>query len=103
MWNALAFPYERRSVPVQPVHVDQLPPEVRRVVKQVVLNLRFSDTPHIQPAEHLPCDAYGAAYVDVTGTEVRPVPGKEEEYADEYDELAENYKARYRVQPPPQT
>jgi hypothetical protein len=99
MWNALAFPYERQSIPTRTVHVDKLPPDVRRVVKQVVLKVRYSDTPYLQPPEHLPCDAYGPAYVDVTGTEVRPVPGKEKEYAEEYDELVENYKDRYKVQP----
>jgi hypothetical protein len=101
MWNALAFPYERLSVPAQPIHVDQLPPDIRQVVKQVVLNLRFRDTPHIQPAEHLPCECSEPAYVDSTGTRLRPVPGKEKEYAEEYDELAESYKGRYKMGPRP--
>jgi hypothetical protein len=100
IWNTLAYPYERRCVPAQPVHVDQLPPDVRQAVKQVVLNVRFGDAPLIQPAEHLPCDSWEPAYVDCTGKRLRAVPGKEKEYAEAYADLKERYEGRYKVQPP---
>jgi hypothetical protein len=103
IWNTLAYPYERRCVPAQPVHVDQLPPDLRRAVKQVVLNLRFGDAQLVQPAELLPCESWEPAYLDCTGTRLRPVPGKEKEYAEAYAELKERYKDRYKVQPPPRT
>jgi hypothetical protein len=101
IWNTLAYPYERESVPVQPVHVDQLPPDIRRLVKQVVFDLCFHDTPHLQPAEHLPCDSWEAAYLDSTGTRLRPVPGKEKEYAEAYNDLVESNKDRVLIDPPP--
>jgi hypothetical protein len=96
----ISGPYGRAEVPVQPVHVDQLPPDLRRQVKQMRFEtLRFAETPHIQPVEHGECASWEAGYLDVTGRDIRPIPGKEEEYADHYEELAEDADP-FRVEPP---
>jgi hypothetical protein len=55
---------------------------------------------HVQPAEHTECEAWGAAYIDSTGTHIRPIPGNEQLYAEHYDELAGG-EGRFQVEPPP--
>ncbi len=86
--NWVAGPYGRKRVPLHPIHVDELPPEVRRQVKTLVFDsLRFAEAPYIQPVEHVPCVAHDCAYLDVTGRTTRPIPGREEEYAEIYETL----------------
>jgi hypothetical protein len=97
--NWVAGPYGRQQSPRQPVHVDQLPPDVRKLVGQVRFDLRFADAPRIQPVEHTPCESWESAYMDSAGKKIRPIPGKEDEYADVYDELAEGEE--FEVEPPP--
>ena len=62
--------------------------------------LRFTETAHIQPVEHAPCESWEAAYLDVTGKKVRPVPGMEDSYAEQYDEIR-GVTDRLEIEPPP--
>jgi hypothetical protein len=97
--NWISGPYGRAEIPTRPVHIDQLPPELRRQVKAKRFDsLRFADTPHIQPVEHGPCVSWEPAYLDVTCRHIRPIPGQEEEYAERYDELRED--GEFEVEPP---
>lgn len=102
MGNGLSYPYERQTVPAQPLHVDQLPPENRRIVRRLALPLRFPDTLVIQPVEHLSCESLEPAYLDSTGTKLKPIPGKEQDYVAFYEELESWNKNRYAMDPPPQ-
>jgi hypothetical protein len=98
--NWISGPYGREQVPERPVHVDQLPPDLRRQVKQIRFDtLRFSETPHIQPVEHGPCESWEAAYLDVTGKRIRPIPGMEDMYPDHYDQLRDE-SDRFEIEPP---
>jgi hypothetical protein len=98
--NWISGPYGRQKVPGRPVHVDELPPDLRRRVKQVRFEgLSFRDTPHIQPVEVAPCESWESAYLDGSGRRIRAMPGKEDEYADMYDELSDDNE--FEVEPPP--
>jgi hypothetical protein len=101
--NWISGPYGRVSLPARPIHVDQLPPRIRNAVKSMRFDsLRFAETPHIQPVEHGPCISWESAYLDVTGQKIGPIPGKEEEYAEAYDELADIAgEDKVDVEPPP--
>jgi hypothetical protein len=100
--NWISGPYGRVRRPTQPIHVDQLPPRVRGAIKAVRFDtLSFADTPYIQPVEHTPCESWESAYLDVTGKHIRAIPGKEAEYAQAYEELAEiGGEDDVRVEPP---
>jgi hypothetical protein len=89
--NWISGPYGRERVPLQPVHIDQLPPAVRRVLLRVRFDkFCFADTPHVQPAEHTDCVAWEQAYLATDGKTVRPIPGMDEDDHDLYfDAIAE--------------
>jgi hypothetical protein len=103
--NWISGPYGLQRSPLRPIHVDQLPPEVRRQVKGVRFQtLCFADTPYIQPVEHGECVSWESAYLDVTGSKVRPIPGKEAEYRAAYADLASIQKSlgqSIEFEPPP--
>ena len=73
--NATAYPYGLTEVPAVPVHVDQLPPDLRAGVREVTFDrISFAETPVFQPAEHVPCVSYDGSYEDMTGRS-QPLPG----------------------------
>jgi hypothetical protein len=99
--NWISGPYGRVRRPAQPIHVDQLPPRLREAVKAMRFDtLSFADTPHIQPVEHGDCVSWESAYLDVSGTSIRPIPGREAEYAEAYSELVD-IGDNMHVEPPP--
>jgi hypothetical protein len=99
--NWISGPYGRQQLPTQPLHVDQLPPALRNQLKQIRFDtLSFGDTPHIQPVEHTPCESWEAAWMDVTGKQVRPMPGREEDYAEAYGNI-QDLQGEFEVEPPP--
>ena len=100
--NWISGPYGCHARPVKPLHVDQLPPDVRDLVKQMRFdNLSFAQTTHLQPLEHTDCASWEAAWMDVTGKRVRPVPGREEDYADAVGELDHLADEGVEIEPPP--
>jgi hypothetical protein len=100
--NWISGPYGRVARPLQPLHVDQLPPDLRGLVRGMRFeNLSFAETAHVQPLEHTECVSWEAAYLDVTGTKVRPVPGREDDYADAVGELDDLAGEGIEVEPPP--
>src|SRR5262249_45335399 len=96
--NWISGPYGREEVPAQPVHIDQLPPDIRQALKQVRFDkLSFADTPHVQPVEHTECVSWESAYLDSTGKNIRPIPGREGDYADIADEM-EDMAGEYNIE-----
>jgi hypothetical protein len=74
-------PYVRLYRPERPLHVDQLPPDLRRRAKAARLDgLRFEEKDRLQPFDYLEGTAYGVAYLAEDGRTVRPIPGQEAEY-----------------------
>lgn len=98
--NWVSGPYGRRSIPEHPIHIDQLPPHLRDGFKMALFpNLIFSETAHLQPVEHVACDSWEAAYMDVDGYTIRPIPGREEDYDYAYT-ILQDYEDEYYVEPP---
>lgn len=88
--NWISGPYGRIARPALPIHIDQLPPRLRQAIASLRFDsLSFTQTPHIQPVEHGECSSWESAYMDATGKHIRPIPGKEAEYAEAYEELEE--------------
>ena len=100
--NSISGPYGREMCPVKPTHFNELPADIRERLKWMRFDgLSFRDTPHIQPLEHAPCESWENAFMDVTGKRVSPIPGKEAEYAESYEELKDLEEEGVRVDPPP--
>jgi hypothetical protein len=100
--NWISGPYGCAARPVQPLHVDQLPPDMRAQVKQMRFDkLSFSQTPRLQPLEHTDCASWEAAWMDAAGQKVRPVPGREDDYADAVGELDNLADEGIEIEPPP--
>jgi hypothetical protein len=100
-------PYERESVPQRPLHVDQLPPEVREAVSRVRFDkVSFAEAPSVQPVEHLPCGGWGECpfYVASDGRHLRAMPGCEEAYRALYEQAqrGEFDMGDYIWEPPPE-
>jgi hypothetical protein len=79
--------YRRWFAPTEPVHVEQLPPAVRRGCKRIQLpGVRFAEADRVQPLEFFPCACWGrearVAYVAADGVTVRPIRGREAQFAD---------------------
>jgi hypothetical protein len=78
--NWIAGPYGRQAVPARPIHVDQLPPNIRRNLKETLLRDRtFADTVHIQPAEHWECQSWEPGWLGLDGVR-RPFAGRETDF-----------------------
>jgi hypothetical protein len=74
--------YSRGPAPENPLHVDQLPPHLRKLVKQVRFeDVRFAEAERVQPLEEYDCvywyEADRVAYLCADGVTVRPIPGRE--------------------------
>ncbi len=100
--NWISGPYGRVARPLKPLHVDQLPPDVRELVKRMRFDkLSFAEAAHVQPVEHTECVSWEAAWLDGTGKKVRPMPGREEDYADAVSELDDLADEGIDFEPPP--
>jgi hypothetical protein len=62
-----AWPYGRREVPVRPVHIDQLPPDLRQQFGRLQLDCAFAERAYVQPAEHWPCTSIHPAFLSSDG------------------------------------
>jgi hypothetical protein len=67
----IAEPYGRTMQPSRPLHVSELPAELRSIAEQRRLPHRFADTVYIQPVEHLDCEAFSDVYLSEDGSTVR--------------------------------
>jgi hypothetical protein len=71
--------------PKEPLHVDQLPPELRVACEEVHLDTRFDQSSMVQPLEFVDCHFWytnSIAYLCGDGKTVRAVRGCESEFAD---------------------
>jgi hypothetical protein len=80
-------PYKRMGVPKTPLHVDQLPPPLRQQAKQARLEqVDFALHELVQPLEQYECvcwyEEHRVAYLCSDGKTVRPIPGREDRFAD---------------------
>jgi hypothetical protein len=65
-------PYDRNYLLKEPIHFDDLPPEIiNRLNITELPNVRFSETESIQPIEHMPCQTWGGSedWIDTNGIE----------------------------------
>jgi hypothetical protein len=78
-------PYHLIRTPARPLHLDELPPELRGRCKRIRFeNLNFATSQWLQPLEQYPCDyrykAERVAYLCNDGKTVRPIPGREQDF-----------------------
>jgi hypothetical protein len=83
--NWIAGPYRLHAKPSQPLRAEDLP----RGVKLVRFEGRFEETQLLQPMNAWPCESWEPAWLDVDGRTVRPVPGREDDYAEQLADLRE--------------
>jgi hypothetical protein len=85
-WHGAVAPYYRSIVPENPLHIDELPPELRRRCKAVRFEaVAFAQSQQVQPLDCVACHFWGSwqtAYLCGDGKTVRPVPGKEADFAE---------------------
>jgi hypothetical protein len=90
-------PYVRVHRPERPLHVDQLPPQLRAQVKAVRFDdLRFTDKDDLQPCDHTECDAWPSGYLSDDGKTARPLPGQEPEFRQAMERFRQEYPDVYR-------
>lgn len=78
--NWIAGPYQLVAKPDVPLKEGDLPAAVRDRLARY--GGSFDETPLLQPLAHWECESWEAAWLDTDGRTVRPVPGREEDYAD---------------------
>lgn len=80
--------YGIQEKPKRPLHLDELPPDVREAISRVCFDkIDFVTTTVIQPYELVETNGWNAAYTSSDGKTIRPVPGREEEYGEFIQEL----------------
>ena len=82
----IAQPYARLQAPAAPLKVDELPRSIRD--KAVKLEGRFAELPLFQPAEHWSCFGWESAWLASDARTVRPLPGREDDYAEAREDFA---------------
>ena len=74
--------------PSLPLHIDQLPPDLRYLCREVSFDLNFDQVERFQPLDFVACipfDPNSVAYLGDDGKTVKPIPGKEKEFAEHLD------------------
>jgi hypothetical protein len=84
--NWAAGPYRLNAKPSSPARLEDLPADVREHV--VRFDGRFEAAPLVHPMTLWRCESWQAAWIDLDGRTVRPVPGREKDYDEEAAELA---------------
>jgi hypothetical protein len=82
--NWIAGPYGLELRPARPLHIDQLPPDIRRAIGRVrFATMNFAQTPHIQPLEYVSGSAWGDTYQTVDGRQLHmdgtPIEGSDDD------------------------
>jgi hypothetical protein len=90
--ECLSERYHRSKKPKKPVHIDELPPDVRETVGRVRFDgLDFTKDAIIQPIELTECGSWDPAYLASDGKTVKPVPGREREYREFIKEYRDDF------------
>jgi hypothetical protein len=99
--------YRRDVTTPNPLHVDQLPPDLRMEWKRLRFpGIRFAQADTLQPFEAFEChasDVDAEAYIASDGVTVRPIPGREVawvEFVADFQERDPDQAARYRFEGP---
>ena len=96
---SVSVPYARRRLPIRPLRAAQLPPDFRAQVERMrFASLCFAEAERIQPVDHIACQSWGSAYLDLDGTTLRAVAGREADFRQEFD--PSNLGPGYRIEPP---
>jgi hypothetical protein len=81
--NWISGPYEREGNPARPLHIDEVPPDLRaRLEGMRFATLCFGETEEIQPVDHGLCESWESDYLALDHETVRPIPSREEDYRD---------------------
>jgi hypothetical protein len=84
--NWASGPYRLAAKPSRPARLEDLPEDVREHVAR--FEGRFDESGLVHPLKLWPCESWQAAWIDLDGRTVRPVPGREGDYDDEVGDLA---------------
>lgn len=84
--NWAAGPYRLVAKPSRPASLEALPPEAREKVAR--FGGSFEETGLLHPMHLGPCESWGAAWIDLDATTVRPIPGAAGDYDEEASEMA---------------
>jgi len=97
--------FERRVVPGRPIHVDELPPEIRAACKKTRLPVQFAAAERVQPLEYFRCEYWydedRIGYLAADGVTVRPIRGRESRFAEFVRRFRESFPdaaAHYRFE-----
>jgi hypothetical protein len=94
--NWISGPYGRDGRPARPLRIDEIPPEFRAAFEGMRFEaLCFAETKEIQPVDHGPCQSWENAYLALDRKTVRPMPGREEEYRDAFEDLSDGSDLQY--------
>jgi hypothetical protein len=97
-FTSLVLPYTMTVEPCDPIHVDQLPPGVRKLFMQVRLEeAQFPSGETLQPVEYVKCFFYNeedVGYLADDERTVRPNPGQEAKFAAFCEEFRRLYPER---------
>lgn len=78
--------YELLTTPESPLHIDQLPPELRTRWKRLRFKVDFTKIEELQPLEQETCSYWSmehrVAYLCSDGKTIRPIPGMEHRFAE---------------------
>jgi hypothetical protein len=97
-----AYPYGRRSLPSAPLHIDDMPQELRAGLMQVQFgDLSFAETAYLQPAEKVKSYSWDGGYLASDWKTYRANPGQEAEYREIYQEMSEYGEDGIVYEPPP--
>lgn len=90
-------PYVRTYRPGRPLHVDQLPPQLREQVKAVRFDdLRFAEKDLLQPCDHAEGYSWADGYLAEDGKTARPIPGKEAEFRQAMEQMRRDFPEEYK-------
>src|SRR5262249_46699782 len=104
MDEGLAERYHRSRVPKNPIHIDELPPQAREALGKMRFDtLDFGKTEVFQPVELTEGGTWDPAYRAGEGKTVKPVPGREKEYAEFFEERRDefHFDGDFTVEEPP--
>jgi hypothetical protein len=80
--NWISGPYGRLRLPDRPIHIDQLQPRLRGILKELQFkDLSFAESAYLNPAKYFKCESYEFArgWQDVDGS-VHPFIGHEKDF-----------------------